>query len=110
NDLLESIKQNWAHRLPEDRTLLLTLCKKNVYAFIDTVKIQRVVDNLVSNAIKFTDEDGIIQIQLKDNNNSRIRISILDDGVGIPESLQPFLFDRFSKAGRLGLKGEKSHG
>jgi two-component system sensor histidine kinase VicK len=110
NDLLESIKQNWAHRLPEDRTLLLTLCKKNVYAFIDTVKIQRVVDNLVSNAIKFTDEDGIIQIQLKENNNSRIRISILDDGVGIPESLQPFLFDRFSKAGRLGLKGEKSHG
>jgi signal transduction histidine kinase len=110
NTLLESVKQNWMHRLPDDRTLLFTPTKKYVFAFIDPLKIQRVIDNLISNAIKFTDEEGIIHIQIKENNTSRIRISIVDNGVGIPENLQPFLFDRFSKAGRLGLKGEKSHG
>ena len=43
-------------------------------------------------------------------NESQAVITVTDNGIGIPEDIKPYLFDRFSKAGRLGLKGEKSHG
>ena len=37
-------------------------------------------------------------------------ITIKDDGIGIPEKLQPYIFNQFTKAGRKGLKGENSIG
>jgi two-component system sensor histidine kinase VicK len=39
-----------------------------------------------------------------------VLLSVADEGVGIPERLHPVLFDRFTKARRPGLRGEKSTG
>lgn len=110
NDLLANIHQTWQFKLPDNRKLILKPGVTDAYAMLNSQKIQRVIDNLISNAIKFTHEDGIIEVILKEKGTGLLRICIEDNGVGVPESLIPYLFDRFSKAGRLGLKGEKSHG
>lgn len=110
NSLLTNIHQTWQFKLSDNRQLVLKQNINDAYAMLDSQKMQRVIDNLISNAIKFTHEDGIIQIILKEKSTGVLRICITDDGVGVPENLLPYLFDRFSKAGRLGLKGEKSHG
>jgi two-component system sensor histidine kinase VicK len=39
-----------------------------------------------------------------------VRIHVVDNGVGIPEALQPYLFERFTKARRPGLRGEETTG
>ena len=87
----------------------LTSSQERVFAMIDSMKFMQVINNLVSNAIKFTKDDGIIRIHIEKKENT-IVISVSDNGVGIPEKDQPFLFDKFTKARRPGLKGEESVG
>ncbi len=87
----------------------LTSSQDRVFAMIDSMKFMQVINNLISNAIKFTKDDGIIRIHIEKKENT-IVISVSDNGVGIPEKDQPFLFDKFTKARRPGLKGEESVG
>jgi len=76
---------------------------------INKEKFHRVMDNLISNAMKFSKEHGKIEISL-DKANGYAIIAIRDHGMGIPKEMIPQLFDRFSKAGRPGLRGEQSTG
>jgi two-component system sensor histidine kinase VicK len=75
----------------------------------DEVKFMQVINNLISNAIKFTHDGGIITIRIEEKKNL-ILISIQDNGIGIPEHLQDGLFEKFTKARRPGIKGEPSVG
>jgi two-component system sensor histidine kinase VicK len=72
-------------------------------------KFHRVMDNLISNALKFSKKNDIIEIRL-DKENKMAIIEVKDHGLGIPKDMMPHLFDRFSKAGRTGLHGEESTG
>ncbi|MFC3560559.1 hybrid sensor histidine kinase/response regulator transcription factor [Pedobacter jamesrossensis] len=62
---------------------------------IDQEKLERIIINLVSNAIKFTKQEGIIAINVSKVENNLFEISITDTGIGIPESKMPYIFDRF---------------
>ena len=62
--------------------------------FIDREKIDKVIANLLSNAFKFTPENGSIFIELSKEDNN-IVVSITDTGKGIPEISQKIIFDRF---------------
>lgn len=110
NLLLSQVQQHWMHQVRDDKQILLTLPENIVLAKIDDDKMVRVFDNLIGNAIKFTEHGAKIHLSLHPLGKEYLRITIADDGIGIPDDIKPFLFDRFSKAGRLGLKGEKSHG
>ena len=70
----------------------------------------RVVYNLINNAIKFTPAGGEIKIKTKEATGDMVSIEISDTGVGISQNLLPIIFDKFSKAGRAGIEGEKSTG
>jgi two-component system sensor histidine kinase VicK len=80
-----------------------------VYVEIDEMKFMQVLNNLISNSIKFTQDDGTITLRVEDFEHSTI-ISVADNGIGIPEKMQPYLFDKFTRARRPGIKGEKSTG
>ena len=60
----------------------------------DTNRLQQVVWNLVSNAIKFTPKGGRVQVVLE-RINSRIEITVSDTGQGIGLEFLPYVFDRF---------------
>ena len=83
--------------------------KKQLFVTGDDVKFFQVINNLVSNAVKFTDSNGRIIIEVKDQ-TSAFSIVVRDNGIGIPEYLHPHLFKKNTPAGRPGLKGEKSIG
>ncbi len=76
---------------------------------IDHNKFLQVINNLISNAIKFTREGGSIALGLE-SHPTHVLVTVTDDGVGIPAHLLPVLFDRFTKARRPGLRGEKTTG
>lgn len=63
----------------------------------DTIRLQQVVWNLVSNAIKFTPKGGAIQILLE-RVNSHVEISVADTGAGISAEFLPHVFERFRQA------------
>jgi signal transduction histidine kinase len=76
---------------------------------VDPFKIDRLVTNLVNNAIKFSYKSGIIQITVSKLNEEAI-ISIKDQGIGIPEKNLESIFNPFSKAKRRGTNNEASFG
>lgn len=86
-----------------------TLPSEPVYANLDVNKFNQVLLNLVSNALKFTPENGHITIDIEPGPGS-VLIHVRDDGVGIPVALQPYLFEPFTKARRTGLRGEPTTG
>ena len=81
----------------------------SIFVEIDEVKFMQVINNLISNAIKFTLENGVINISVSDE-GEQVIITIEDNGIGIPEKYHPVLFDRFTPARRPGLRGEPSVG
>lgn len=82
---------------------------EKVFHSINQDKMMRVFSNLISNAIKFSSENGLIEIKLYRENQKTI-ILIKDNGIGIPKELQPYLFEKFGKSRRVGTRGEKTIG
>jgi len=62
----------------------------------DAARLQQVVWNLLTNAIKFTPKGGQVQVLLQ-RVNSHLELSVSDTGIGIPASFLPQVFDRFSQ-------------
>ena len=62
----------------------------------DPEKIERIVLNLISNAIKFSDEGNIIFVEVKDKNEF-VEISVKDNGIGIRQQDLNTIFDRFKQ-------------
>jgi PAS domain S-box-containing protein len=63
----------------------------------DPGRLQQVVWNLVSNAVKFTDKKGRVQVRLE-RINSHIEIIVSDTGIGIKPDFLPHVFERFRQA------------
>lgn len=62
---------------------------------VDRDKIDQVLDNIISNAIKYTPAQGTITLQAKDDNNESVLFSVADTGSGIPKQDLSRLFERF---------------
>ncbi|MCG9793283.1 sensor histidine kinase [Flavobacterium algicola] len=74
------------------------LSKELAPVFADIALIERVIQNLLDNAIKFTPENGNISITTEKCVNDHIRITIADNGIGIPEKDRERIFARYYRA------------
>jgi signal transduction histidine kinase len=61
----------------------------------DVSKIQRMISNLIDNAIKYTPSGGKVTVSLEGNDRSGIKLRVEDTGVGIGEKDLPHIFERF---------------
>jgi two-component system sensor histidine kinase VicK len=109
NTFLKSIVSGWQLQREFKSNIIFSSSGNNIFALINAEKFQRAIDNLISNALKFSKEGDKILINL-DQSGERIAIKVKDHGLGIPKHMLPYLFESFSKAGRTGLRGEQSTG
>ncbi len=96
-DLLRLVTECAETALPRavEKSVVLTVDAGEAPAFRgDSTRLGQVLDNLVSNAIKFTPDGGTIQVRLR-SDGSRAVIEVEDSGLGIPEAELPHLFERF---------------
>ncbi|NQU73911.1 MAG: diguanylate cyclase [Candidatus Omnitrophica bacterium] len=77
--------------------------------FIDIDKMAQVLNNLVSNALKFTKKNGRVHIVAQEGPNN-FQISVCDTGTGISKQNSGKLFDKFIQVGRTYGPGEKGTG
>jgi PAS domain S-box-containing protein len=89
--------------------LTLSLPAEPVHLDADPVRLSQVLANLLNNACKFTPPGGKLAIKAMCESapNPRITISVLDNGIGIPDEMLPRVFDLFVQSD---LSLEKSHG
>lgn len=88
---------------------LLNLCNENDTAFADENTINLVLRNLIVNAIKFTNDEGKITVS-STVINSKIQISIADNGVGIDKEKLDQMFTQHKNPSTQGTANEKGTG
>lgn len=108
-ELVQAVVNNYRMAPNLEVTIEVIAASGKIETILDEVKFLQIINNLISNSIKFTSPGGKITITLQVQNRLLL-ITHADNGIGIPASLQPFLFERYSRASRPGLKGEKSSG
>jgi signal transduction histidine kinase/ActR/RegA family two-component response regulator len=80
-------------------TLRLCVGPQPVYVYGDKARLVQCVSNLLTNAAKYTDEGGTIDIEVA-TEGATACISVTDNGVGIPPELLPQIFDLFVQSKR----------
>ncbi len=75
---------------------------KDCYLNVDIIRIQQVITNILSNAIKNSPENSSIYINLLENNRN-VDINIKDNGIGITKEEKSLLFEKFGKMERYGM-------
>jgi len=93
----------------KQQQLTTLLLKEPIDILADEEKINRVLQNLISNAIKFSGPGRIITVALRTYHNN-LEITVKDNGIGIPKNLQNDIFNMPATAKRKGTAGEKSYG
>ncbi len=67
---------------------------------LDKRKFERVIVNLIANALNYTPAQGAVTVQISQNPHS-VTFSVMDSGMGISEQDMPFIFERFYRSSRV---------
>lgn len=86
--------------------LLVHLPSEPVFVNADTTRLAQVFSNLLNNAAKYTERGGHIRLTAEAR-DGEVRVSVKDDGIGIPPPMLPAVFDMFTQVDR---SLEKSQG
>ena len=88
--VLISNRAEYFNSLVQSKQLKYILDLEEASVFMDKSKLTRVIDNLISNAIKYNKRSGVLGIRLR-----KKELNIWDTGIGIKEDKIPFIFDRY---------------
>ena len=77
---------------------LAPLAEERSFVLADENRLLQVFANLLSNAVKFSPPETTVSIEISNLGDGRLRIAVIDKGVGIPEAFQTKIFARFSQA------------
>lgn len=91
------------------RPISFRATSESIIVSTDEVKLLLIVNNLTSNAIKYSRETDPIVITIEER-ETEVIIGVVDQGIGIPTPLQKSIFLRQQGLGRTGLQGEQSFG
>ncbi|MBB5319633.1 sensor histidine kinase [Marinobacter oulmenensis] len=68
------------------------------HVLADPHRVRQILDNYISNACKFSPEQGRITLSASIREAKTVRILVADQGKGVPDEFRPYLFERFSQA------------
>ncbi len=102
-NVVEEVGATFARPAHEKGIELLTAVPPNVPAALrgDPVRIKQILNNLVSNAVKFTDRGEVLisaEVMYETDAMARIRLSVKDTGIGIAPEQQTTIFESFTQA------------
>jgi PAS domain S-box-containing protein len=66
----------------------------------DGLRLFQVLNNLIQNAIKYSPEGGVVQVQVE-RQDATVRVAVNDEGIGIPQAELPQVFQRFYRASNV---------
>ncbi len=110
SELVQDVVQKFALTAQERKIKIITNIGKDIpFARADIALIERVLENLIENALRHTGEEGSVSVVMN-HEGEHVRVMMSDTGQGISEKELPRIFDRFyqldkSRKGKLGHSG-----
>ena len=100
---LEELLRNTALKLKpiideNEIQIVFDIKTKNCEVLVDRPSIERVLINLIQNAVKFTNPGGTVTLHSEPDGKNKVRITVEDTGSGIAREEIPFIFEKFYKA------------
>ncbi|TPR51669.1 cell wall metabolism sensor histidine kinase WalK [Apilactobacillus micheneri] len=93
----------------KDYKIIRKFTKLDLWVEVDTDRFTQVIDNLMNNAIKYSPDGGTITCSLYETHNNVI-LSVKDQGLGIPRSSIPHIFDRFYRVDKARSRAQGGTG
>ena len=94
-DLIDScVRQNIIVATNKNQTITFNRPDEEMLIFADTARINQVLTNIVSNAMKYSPENSSIKISIEEKKHSYY-VSIADNGIGMPKEALSRIFERF---------------
>ncbi len=108
NNVIDTLEPSFKKR---SISLIFDQTKKKVLkVFADEKKIHQVLLNLMSNSARYGVDDGTIEVKLEENENSKIIVNIIDNGLGIPKEDLSRVFERFYRVEKTRNRDEGGSG
>ncbi|GJD98263.1 hybrid sensor histidine kinase/response regulator [Methylobacterium isbiliense] len=102
-DVMASVEASFGP-LAARKGLRLAVRPGGLWVSSDLLLLQRILQNLVSNAIRYTETGGVLVAARP--RGDRVRIDVIDSGAGIPEADRDLIFEEFHRGGRESVDGE----
>jgi PAS domain S-box-containing protein len=104
-DVLDNVKGIFDHRVKKKGLLLQVTTDPDIPDSLrgDPYRLNQIMINLIGNAVKFTEKGSVkvhVALQEKKEDTVSLHFSVVDTGIGIPESSLPYIFEHFSQGGR----------
>jgi PAS domain S-box-containing protein len=97
-DFLETaIQANFAYGQQFGVKFRVTQCPDQISVYADEDRLMQVMNNLLSNAAKFSTPGSLVELSAAQR-MQKVRISITDNGKGIPQNFQKHIFEKFAQA------------
>lgn len=109
NQVVDTVISSFTNKAKRKNIKLVFNRQSDVVVQTDAKAIERVLNNLVDNAFKYSSENTVIEIRARKQANF-IRISVLDSGEGVPEEEQRFVFKRFYRTARARANTKQGSG
>ncbi len=95
-EITKSALQQVEYITAQKSLIIKNNCSQSIVLNGDKDMLERVFINLLNNAAKFTPNNGIISINTEKQTNSRLKVIINDNGIGIPKENTAAIFDKYS--------------
>lgn len=107
--LAKDVFNDYLHRASEKKQTLEFITKGNCICSVDSERMHQVLDNIISNAVKYSEQEKAIRVSVVTEQNSVI-ISVEDQGQGLSKEDKLLLFNDFQKLSARPTGGESSSG
>ena len=104
-DVLDNVRGIFDHRIKKEGLLFQVTTDPGIPDTLcgDPYRLNQVMINLIGNAVKFTEKGSVnvhVALEEKKEDTVSLHFSVMDTGIGIPESSLPYIFEHFSQGGR----------
>ena len=100
-DLIEAIEAACTGNQPMARHYSVRIVAESdnsLSVFADPARLRQILDNFISNAVKHSPSGGVVIVKASPTTSGVVRITVSDQGDGVPEHFLPQLFQRFAQA------------
>ena len=109
SDMVEALVREYRPRFAEKELEVSHVSKGDAIAWADPQAVEQILTNLLDNALQYTDQGGHIALRVE-GDEQRVRVSVLDDGVGIPRRDLDRIFERFYRVDKARSRAQGGTG